>query len=106
MSARDLYIADDGRLCAVKGQCHDDEGYYVQLEFLSAKAEPHRMLLLSKNGKYKVAIMVIPNPIVGTDQGCSVEVIRATAKFEAAILRGKGFSPMMSSSTHLTLPEK
>jgi hypothetical protein len=93
LTARELYITDDGRLCAMKGQCHDDVGYYVQLDFLSAKAEPHRMLLLSKDEKYKVAIMVIPSPIVGVDQGCSVEVIRATEKFEAAILRGKGFKP-------------
>ena len=37
--------------------------------------------------------MVVPDPIIATDQGCSLEAVRATVKFEAAVLRGKGFKP-------------
>ena len=84
-----------GRLCAKVGKkCPVP----VQITFMPAKAEPFRFLLLSKNGKTAIAAMIVPDPIIGTDQGCSVEAIRVTPSFDIALLRGKGFKPDESSS--------
>jgi hypothetical protein len=93
LTAPELYISDDGTLCQLKDKCYDGTGPTVLLGFLSAKGEPHRILLVSRDAKYKIAGMVIPSPILSDDQGCHVEVIRGTARFELAIIRGKGFKP-------------
>jgi hypothetical protein len=90
--SEEVYIAADGRLCKREGLCHDDSGPYLRLSFVSARGEPHRIVLISKDTKYKIAAMVIPNAIVNTDQGCRVEVVRALPRFEMAIIRGEGFS--------------
>lgn len=89
----EVYISDDGRLCKRENECHDNAGPYIQMFFVSARGEPHRILMVSKDGKYKVAAMVTPNPIVSTDQACRVEVLRGTPKFELAVVRGEGFQP-------------
>lgn len=79
-----------GRLCVKKGkECSPS----VRINFLPEKAEPFRFLLASKNGKTAIATLVVPNPIIGTDQGCSVEAVRVTPNFDVALLRGKGFKP-------------
>jgi hypothetical protein len=79
-----------GRLCVKKGkECSQP----VQINFLPEKAEPFRFLLLSMNGKTSIAALIVPNPIIGTDQGCSVEAVRVTPNFDVALLRGKGFKP-------------
>ena len=79
-----------GRLCVKKGkECSPP----VQISFLPEKAEPFRFLLMSKNGKTSIAALIVPNPIIGTDQGCSVEAVRVTPNFDVALLRGKGFKP-------------
>jgi hypothetical protein len=91
--SREVYITADGRLCKREGLCHDDSGPYLRLSFISARGEPHRIALISEDSKYKITAMVIPNAIVTTDQGCRVEVVRATPRFELAIVRGEGFTP-------------
>jgi hypothetical protein len=93
VSYPEVYIASDGRLCLQPGKCHDDVGPYVQLGFNAASGEPFRTLMVSSDGKSSVAALIIPHPITGTDGSCSLEVIRATPKFEAAIIRGRGFRP-------------
>jgi hypothetical protein len=87
---REVSFDGTGRLCVKKGKgCSNP----VQFTFLPEKAEPFRFLLLSKNGKTSVAVLLVPNPIIGTDQGCSVEAVRVTPNFDIALLRGKGFKP-------------
>jgi hypothetical protein len=79
-----------GRLCVKKAkECSPP----VRINFLPEKAEPFRFLLISKNGKTAIAALVVPNPIIRTDQGCSVEALRITPNFDVALLRGKGFKP-------------
>lgn len=79
-----------GRLCVKKGkECSNP----VQIAFVPEKAEPFRFLLVSKNRKTAIAALIVPNPIIGTDQGCSVEAVRVTPNFDIALLRGKGFKP-------------
>ena len=87
----EVYVSADGRLCKRENECHDNTGPYLQMGFVSARGEPHRIVMISKDGKYKIATMAMPNPIVATDQGCRVEVLRGTPRFELAILRGEGF---------------
>jgi hypothetical protein len=86
----EVFLAADGRVCGTKQSgCRPP----IQLGFMPAKGEPFRLLLISKDGKTRVAAFVVPDPIVGVDQGCSVEAVRATGKFEAALIRGRGFKP-------------
>jgi hypothetical protein len=86
----EVYITSDGRLCSKAGQCRD-VGSYVQLAYRPGKGEPYRNAIVSQDGKIGVAMLFVPRPITGADAGCSLEVIRATPTFEAAIIRGKGF---------------
>ena len=79
-----------GRLCVKKGkECAPP----VQIVFLPEKAEPFRFVLISKNGKTKIASLTVPNPIATTDQGCTIEAVRVVPNFAVALLRGKGFRP-------------
>jgi len=86
----EVYFDDTSKLCVKKGKVCSPP---VQISFLPEKAEPFRFLLMSKNGKTSVAALVVPSPIIGTDQGCSVEAVRVTPNFDIALLRGKGFKP-------------
>jgi hypothetical protein len=88
----ELYIGPDGA-CINPDDCHPGADSYLKLSFNPAKGEPYRILVVSKDGKYKVATLFVPKPILGDDHGCTVEVIRGTPKFELAIIRGKGFKP-------------
>jgi hypothetical protein len=88
--SRELYLADDGRLCTTSDpQC----AMPVILAFKPAKGEPFRLALISKDGKSTIALLAVPDPITGADQGCKVEAMRVTARFEGALLRGQGFKP-------------
>lgn len=89
----EVYITPEGRLCAKPGLCHDNLGPYVQLAYLPGNGEPYRNVIVSRDGKSKVAFLFVPRPITATDAACNVEVIRAAPKFDAAIIRGKGFRP-------------
>ncbi|HEY5028263.1 MAG TPA: hypothetical protein VIK39_07625, partial [Candidatus Angelobacter sp.] len=73
----EVFLAADGRVCGTKQSgCRPP----IQLVFTPAKGEPFRLLLMSKDRKTRVAAFVVPDPITGVDQGCSVEAIRATVK--------------------------
>lgn len=86
----EVFIARDGLVCLnAAPECAQP----VALELAHLKGEPFQGLIVSKDSKYKVSVFVVPNPITSSDQGCSVEVIRLTRKFEAALIRGKGFKP-------------
>jgi hypothetical protein len=93
VSNSETFIAPDGRLCLQAGTCHDEIGPYVQFGFFSANGEPFRIAFVSRDGKSKVSVLLVPRPITADDATCHVEVIRATPKFEMAIIRGKGFNP-------------
>lgn len=87
------YVSADGRLCMKANECHDTSGPYVLLGFLSLPGLPHRIRIVSKDGKYKAVVMIVPKPIIGEDKRCSVEVIWAREDFSFAVIRGKGFPP-------------
>jgi len=87
------YISDNGRLCMHAIGCQGTSGPYVLLAFLSFPGLPHRIGIVSEDKKYKAVVMVVPDPIVAKDKGCSVEVIRVREDFSLTVLRGKGFQP-------------
>ena len=87
--AAEVWLSEPGFVCASQENCD----LLVRLNFHSAKGEPHRVMLISKDGKYHVVGVVIPDPINATDRGCNVEVVRLSPKFEIALVRGKGFKP-------------
>ncbi len=87
------YVSADGRLCMKANECHDTSGPFVMLAFLSSPGLPHRIEIVSKDGKYKAVVMIVPKRIIAEDKGCSVEVIRAREDFSFAVIRGKGFPP-------------
>jgi hypothetical protein len=85
-----ISLAADGKMCLTNEKgCLNPVGF----SFLPAKGEPFRFLLVSKDGKSKIASMIVPDPIIGADRGCTVEAIRITPKFEIVMVRGKGFKP-------------
>ena len=63
----------------------------VDFTFNPAKGEPYRLALYS--GDYRAAIVIVPDPIIGEDKGCSISVERLLPHFELAYLSGTGFSP-------------
>ncbi|MGB8128957.1 MAG: hypothetical protein WCG81_04135 [Candidatus Angelobacter sp.] len=85
-----VFIARDGLVCL---DAVPDCTQPVAFSTVSAKGEPFQGVLISKDAKYKITVFVVPNPITGSDHGCNLEVIRLTRKFEAALVRGKGFKP-------------
>lgn len=82
----EVYIGPDGSLRSSK----DGEDRVI-VGIFPAEGQPLRISLISQDTKVGVLAAVVPDPIIGTDQGCSVEAIRVTPKFEAAFIRGKGF---------------
>ena len=82
-------------ICAGRtpGQCVDasEKDGPVDFTFNPAKGEPYRLALYS--GDYRAAIVIVPDPIIGEDKGCSISVERLLPHFELAYLSGTGFSP-------------
>lgn len=87
------YISGKGRLCMHAEGCHDSSGPYVLLALLSFPGLPHRIGIASEDKKYKAVVMVVPDPILAKDKGCSVEVVRVREDFSLALFRAKGFQP-------------
>jgi hypothetical protein len=65
----------------------------VDFVMAPAKGELYRLALVSPDEDVKVTAFVVPDPIVGKNKGCSVEVVRLMAKFELVMLKGSGFGP-------------
>ena len=61
----------------------------VDLVFNPAKGEPYRLALVA--GEHRVAIVIVPDPITGTDKGCTLSVERLLRHFELAYFTGSGF---------------
>jgi hypothetical protein len=61
------------------------------------KGEPRRSVFLAPN--LKIAISVVPDPVLSVDRGCTIKAIRLSAKFELARIEGSGFTP--NSDVHI-----
>lgn len=65
----------------------------MDLVVMGAPGEPMRFMLATADGKYRVADMIVANPLVGSDHGCQLEALRGLPRAELVILRGSGFAP-------------
>jgi len=63
----------------------------VEFTFAAAKGEPYRLALVA--GDDRVSIVIVPDPIVAKDKGCSLNVERLLPHFELAYFTGTGFPP-------------
>jgi hypothetical protein len=63
----------------------------VDFAFNPAKGEPYRLALVA--GDYRVAIVIVPDPILAKDKGCTLSVERLLPHFELAYFTGSGFLP-------------
>jgi len=92
-----LTLSSDGLLiCAGRmseqcvGEKKDDP---VRLTFSPAKGEVFRLALVSADGKAKIFFAVVPDPVSKQDNGCTLEIVRLTPRFEAALIVAKGYRP-------------
>jgi len=63
----------------------------IDFTFNPAKGEPYRIALTS--GEHRVAVVIVPNPIITKDKGCTLSVERLLPHFELAYFTGSGFPP-------------
>lgn len=89
-------IGKDGTLiCAGRTpeQCGDPSAKDDPIDFVfnPAKGEPYRLAVVA--GKYRAAIVIVPDPIVGNDKNCSLSAERLLPHFELAYFTGSGFPP-------------
>jgi len=92
-----LSITSDGLVvCAGRtpeqcvGEKKDDP---VDFTFSPGQGEVFRMALVSADGSAKVFFAVVPDPIIKTNRGCSLEVVRLMPRFELVLIRAKGYAP-------------
>ena len=82
-------------MCAgrMPGQCVDSstKDGTIDFTFNPAKGEPYRLALVS--GDYRVAVVIVPDPITAKDKGCTLSVERLLPHFELAYFTGSGFPP-------------
>ena len=63
----------------------------IEFAFNAAKGEPYRLALVAGNDK--VAVVIVPEPIMAKDKGCTLSVERLLPHFELAYFTGSGFPP-------------
>jgi hypothetical protein len=63
----------------------------IEFTFKAAKGEPYRLALVA--GDNKVAVVIVPDPILAKDKGCALSVERLLPHFELAFFTGSGFPP-------------
>jgi hypothetical protein len=63
----------------------------IEFSFNAAKGEPYRVALVAGNDK--VAVVIVPEPIMAKDKSCVLTVERLLPHFELAYFTGRGFPP-------------
>jgi hypothetical protein len=61
----------------------------IEFTFNAAKGEPYRLALVAGNDK--VAVVIVPDPILAKDKNCTLSVERLLPHFELAYFTGSGF---------------
>lgn len=74
-------------------QCGDSSKKDDPIEFAfdAVKGEPYRVALVAGNDK--AAVVIVPDPIMAKDKGCTLRVERLLPHFELAYFTGSGFPP-------------
>jgi len=78
-----------------EGQCGSAKSPDDPIKFTLTprKGEITRLALVTPDKATKATLGIIPDPIVASDRGCSIEVVRLGPNFEVAMVLGKGFKP-------------
>lgn len=90
---KDGLVSCTGKL---PGECNDpdtspeDHGT-IDFTFHPAEGEPFRIALI--NGDSRASIVIVPNPIAVSNNGCTLDVVRLTPGFELAYFTGSGYAP-------------
>jgi hypothetical protein len=67
------------------------DGSEISLSYSPTKGEIYRNALISTDKKTRVFFSVVPDPIIGREGACSLEVLRLQPAFELALIHGRGF---------------
>lgn len=89
-----ISIGKDGILmCAGKTpeQCGNAKKPDDPIEFITMprKGEPTRLAFIGQ--EVKIGTVIVPDPIEGSDKGCSLSAVRLTPTFDLAFLSGSGY---------------
>ncbi|WP_211256339.1 hypothetical protein [Edaphobacter aggregans] len=94
-----ISLTDDGRLICTgktKADCapsRPDANPVIDMALTAAKGEAKRFGVISDDQKWKALATVVAFPMIGADDGCSLEALRVTPDAQAVMIRGKGFPP-------------
>lgn len=90
-----LAVANDGTVgcpATSTGTCAQRiKGAELILPYVPEKGEIYRHALISQDNKARAFFSIIPDPMVQTDKGCTLEVIRLSPNFELVAVGGKGY---------------
>lgn len=91
-----ISVGKDGVLiCAGRTaeECGDPKNPDDPIEFTSIplKGEPSRLAFISSN--VKIGIVIVPDPVEATDNGCALTAKRLTRPFDLAFISGTGYPP-------------
>lgn len=91
-----ISIGKDGLLiCAGRkeGQCGTESNPDDPIDFIVTplKGEPTRFAFVSDD--FKIGTVIVGDPIEARDKGCTLNVVRLTAKFELGMFSGSGYAP-------------
>ncbi len=76
------------------------DGSEISLKYSPTKGEIYRNALISTDKKTRVFFSVVPEPIIGREGVCSLEVLRLQPAFELALIHGRGFQPGEAVAFH------
>jgi len=83
-------------ICAdTKKPCYEETGVGspVGIWLRSAQGEPLRFVLSTEDDKIRITATVVPFPATGTDQGCTLKLLRLIPNGQIVFTRGEGFPP-------------
>lgn len=99
-----ITLNSDGlMICAGRqpGQCRSAAQVDAPLTFdlrKPLKGEPRRFVFVAK--ELRVPISIVPDPVRAKDNGCRLNALRLSAKFEVALIEGSGFPPESEVRIH------
>jgi hypothetical protein len=76
------------------------DGVEIPMQYAPARGEIFRNALISKDQKSKIFFSIVPDPIIGKDAACSLEIIRLQPAFELVLVSARGFQPADPVAVH------
>ena len=91
-----ISVGKDGILvCAGRTpeQCGNSDNPDDPIEFtmMPIKGEPSRLAFVAPN--IKIGMVIVTDPVMQNDKGCTLSAVRLTSRFELAFISGMGYPP-------------